>query len=103
MKIIFFLIAFFLVSTRIYFSWSGKDKERRGISESDMVIKSDNFYEEINYAGKFELADDEGSFKSISPGGYFKYRRNEKKVRAESNLQGSIEYSLFDGENKLFM
>jgi hypothetical protein len=103
MKMIFFLIAFFLVSIRVYFSWSGKDKERRGISESDMVIKSDNFYEEINYAGKFELADDEGSFKSISPGGYFKYRRNEEKVRAESNLQGSIEYTLFDGKDKLPM
>lgn len=103
MKFIFFLVAFVLISVRVYFSWSGKDKEKRGISESDMVIKSDNFYEEINYAGNFALTEDEGSFKSISPGGYFKFRLNEERVSAESNLQGHIEYTLFDGKNKLPM
>ncbi len=98
---IFFLIAFCLISVRVYFSWSGKDKERRGVSESNMVIKSDDLYEEINYAGKFEFTEDESAFKSISPGGYFKFRLNDEKVKAESNLQGRIEYSIFDGKNNL--
>jgi hypothetical protein len=101
MKLIFFLIAFCLMSIRVYFSWSGKDREKRGVSESNMVIKSDNFYEEIKYSGKFQLTEDETGFKSISPGGYFKFIKNDEKVKAESNLKGEIEYTLYDGKNSL--
>jgi hypothetical protein len=101
MKMIFFLIAFCLVSVRYYFSWAGKERQKRGVTESDIVIKSDNFYEEINYSGKFQLSEDEGGFKSISPGGYFKFRKNEIKVKAESDLRGEIEYFIYDGKNKL--
>jgi hypothetical protein len=103
MKLIFFLVAFCLLSIRVYFSWSGRDRERRGESVSDMVIKSDNFYEEIKYAGRFRLTDDETAFKSISPGGYFKFRKNEESIKAESNLQGTIEYTIYDGKNNLGM
>jgi hypothetical protein len=103
MKLIFFLVAFCLISLRLYFSWSGKDRENRGLSESNMVVESDNFYEKINYSGKFELTEDETGFKSISPGGYFKFRRNDERVKAESNLKGEIEYTLSDGKNNLIM
>jgi hypothetical protein len=103
MKLIFFLVAFCLISLRVYFSWSGKDRESRGISESNMVVKSDNFLEKIKYSGKFELTDDETAFKSISPGGYFKYEMNDETVKAESNLKGEIEYTLYDGKNNLVM
>jgi|SRR5450432_426083 hypothetical protein len=103
MKLIFFLIAFSLVSIRAYFSWSGKDRQKRGLSQSNMVIKSDNFYEQINYTGKFELSDDESSFKSISPGGYFKFRKNDIRIEAESNLRGEIVYTIYDGKNILSM
>jgi hypothetical protein len=101
MKLIFFLIAFLLLSIRFYFSRTGKDRERRGLSESNIVIKSDNFYEEINYLGKFQLSDDESGFKSISPGGYFKFRLNNIKVKAQSDVRGEIEYKIFDGKNDL--
>ncbi len=101
MKLVFFLTAFCLISIRYYFSWAGKEGERSGVSVSNMVVKTDSSYEEINYAGKFRLSDDETSFKSISPGGYFKYRFNEIKVKAETNLQGEIEYTIYDGKNDL--
>ena len=101
MKLIFFLIAFLLISIRYYFSWTGKDRERRGLSESNIVIKSDKSYEEINYLGKFQLSDDESGFKSISPGGYFKFRLNDVKVKAQSDMRGEIEYDIFDGKNDL--
>jgi len=101
MKLIFFLIAFLLISIRFYFSWTGKDRERRGLSESNIVIKSDNTYEEINYLGKFQLSDDESGFKFISPGGYFKFRLNDVKVKAQSDMRGEIEYKIFDGKNDL--
>ncbi len=103
MKLIFFLIAFCLLSIRFYFSWSGKDRERRGMSESNMVIKSDNLYEEIKYSGKFGLSDDESSFTSISPGGYFKFRMNDIRVKAETNLRGEIDYTINDGNQDLPM
>jgi hypothetical protein len=99
MKLIFFLIAFCLITIRIYFSWAWKDKENRGVSESNMVIKGDHFYEEIKYSGKFQLTDDETGFKSISPGGYYKFIKNEKSVKAESNLKGEIDYTISDGKN----
>ena len=101
MKLIFFLIAFCLVSFRVYLSWSGKDRENRGVSESNMVIRSDHFYEEIKYAGKFQFNEDETAFKSISPGGYFKFRLNDERIKAESNLKGEIEYTIYDGKNNL--
>jgi hypothetical protein len=101
MKLFFFLVAFCLVSFRFYMAWSGKDRQRRGISESNMVVESNGFLEKISYSGKFQLSDDETSFKSISPGGYFKYRKNEIKVEAESNVRGGIDYSIYDGKNYL--
>ncbi|HEY1871640.1 MAG TPA: hypothetical protein VGG71_11325, partial [Chitinophagaceae bacterium] len=99
MKLFFFLIAFTLISIRFYLSWSGMDRTKRGISESNMMVKSDHFIEQIKYSGKFEISDDEKSFKHISPGGYFKYRKNEVKVEAESNLRGAVDYTIYDGKN----
>jgi hypothetical protein len=66
-----------------------------------MEIRSDNFIEQIKYLGKFEITPDEKGLKSISPGGYLKFRLNDEKLRAESNLQGQIEYSIYDGEKNV--
>ena len=103
MKLIFFLIAFCILSVRVYFSWSGMERASRGESTSNMVIKGDNFIEEMKYSGKFELTEDESAFKSISPGGYLKYRKNDTSVRAESDLQGVIEYTIYEGTDKIPM
>lgn len=101
MKLFFFLVAFCLVSFRFYMSWSGKDRERRGISESYMKVSYNNVLEEIKYSGKFKISDDEMSFKSISPGGYFKYRKNDTSVEAESNVRGTIDYTIYDGKTQV--
>lgn len=101
MKMVFFLIAFFLVCIRYYFSWTGKEGTRNGVSVSSMVVKTDDYVEEINYSGKFKLTDEETGFQSISPGGIFKYRFNDISVKAESNLRGEIEYTVYDGKNNL--
>jgi hypothetical protein len=101
MKLFFFLVAFCLVSIRFYMSWSGIDRERRGVSESNMKVISDNLVEEIKYFGKFQISDDENSFKTISPGGYFKYRKNDIRVKAESNVRGTIDYTIYDGGNQV--
>lgn len=101
MKLVFFLIAFCLICIRYYFSWAGKNPERAGLSVSNMVIKTDKSYEELEYSGKFKLSDDESAFKSMSAGGYFKFRFNDVRVKAESNLRGEIDYTIYDGKNYL--
>lgn len=100
MKLIFFLVAFCLVCVCYYFAWSGKEREKRGESSANLVISSDNYYEALKYLGKFQITDDETGFKSISPGGYVKYRKNDVIVTAESDLQGKIDYTITDGHNK---
>lgn len=100
MKLIFFVVAFCLVCVCYYFSWSGIERHKRGESTADLVVSSDNYYEAIKYSGRFQITDDETGFKSISPGGYVKYRKNEDRVTAESDLQGNIEYTITDGKNK---
>jgi hypothetical protein len=99
MKLTFFLIAFFLILFRVYFSWAG----HRGHSndEGNILIKGDNYIEEIHWSGKVRLSDDEKTIGSISPGGYLKLRENDRKLEAESNLQGEVSYMLYDGHENL--
>jgi hypothetical protein len=98
MKLLFFLIAFFAIFLRVYLGythlWNSGD-------EGSMTIKGDGLYEQMKWSGKVELSEDETTIKSISPGGYLKYRHNDKKMIAESNSQNGISYEIFDGDNKL--
>ena len=100
MKLTFFLIAFFLVLLRVYFSWAGYARHDSR-NDGNVTIKSDNFIEEINWSGKVRLSDDEKSIADITPGGYLKFRENDQTFKAESNLQGEISYTLYDGHNYL--
>jgi hypothetical protein len=99
MKLTFFLIAFFLVLLRVYFSWAGLGHNTDNVG--NMVIKSDNYIEEIHWSGKVRLSDDEKSIADITPGGYLKFRENDQTFKAESNLQGEISYTLYDGHENL--
>jgi hypothetical protein len=97
MKITFFLIAFCLVFLRMYFSWTGP-----GGTDSNngtMIIgNGDDNTIEIKWSGKIAFNDDETAIASITPGGYLKYKNNDKKMVAESNMQGDISYKLYDGD-----
>jgi hypothetical protein len=100
MKISFFLIAFCLVFLRMYFSWTGH--WGRNSQDGTMVISNGDDYEvKIKWSGKVRFNDDETAIASISPGGYLKYSFNDKKMFAESNLQGDILYTLDDGHQVL--
>jgi len=101
MKLIFFLIAFCLIFIRMYFSWTGHDHGNG--NEGNMTISSDNFIEQMKWSGQIKFNEDESAIQSISAGGYLKYRKNDVKVVAESNLHGEISYELYDGHNKLNM
>ena len=101
MKLTFFLIAFFLILFRVYFSWAGH--RGHGNDDGNMTIRGDDYIEEINWSGKVRLSDDEKTISSISPGGYLKFRENDRKLEAESNLQGEVSYRLYDGHDNLTM
>ncbi|MDO6432600.1 hypothetical protein Q4E93_18485 [Flavitalea sp. BT771] len=99
MKLTFFLIAFCLVFLRVYFKtpWTGNgDKNHVSIT-----IKSGDDYEQIKYAGKIELSEDERAIRSISPGGYIKYRHNEVRLLAEGGIQEKISYEIRDHGEEL--
>ena len=100
MKLTFFLIAFFLVLLRVYFSWAGYARHDSR-NDGNVTIKGDNFIEEIHWSGKVRLSDDEKSIADITPGGYLKFRENDQTFKAESNLQGEIAYTLYDGRENL--
>jgi len=99
MKLLFFLIAFSLVFLRAYFLWAGHGHS--GNEEGTMTIENGTDYVQIKWSGKFKINDEEDGFTSISPGGYFKYRKNDVRLVAKSNLQGEIHYDLFDGRESL--
>jgi hypothetical protein len=100
MKLTFFLIASFLVLLRVYFSWAGYARHNSR-NDGNVMIKGDNFIEEIHWSGKVRLSDDEKSIVDITPGGYLKFRENDQTFKAESNLQGEIVYTLYDGHENL--
>lgn len=101
MKLTFFLIALALVMLRLCYPTLEIWSNRNGRGHGSMVMRSDNYIQEIKWAGKVRFSDDEKSVAEISPGGYLKYRENDTTLKAESNLQGEISYSLFNGESKL--
>lgn len=99
MKLTFFLIAFFLMLFGVYFSKAGFG--HHGSNHGTMVVKSDNYIEEVSWDGKARLSDDEKSIAEITPGGYLKFRENDTTLKAESNLQGEISYTLYNGGENL--
>ncbi len=100
MKLTFFLIAFCLVLLRVYFSWAGYARHNSN-DQGNILVSADNFTEKINWSGKFRLSDDEKSITDMTPGGYLKFRENDQTFKAESNLQGEITYTLYDGHENL--
>ncbi len=98
MKLTFFLIAFSLIFLRFYF---GATRHGNSNEEGNMTIKSEGLIEQMDWSGRITLSDDETIIKNISPGGYLKYRNNEKKMIAESNTRGEVTYELYNDNEKL--
>jgi hypothetical protein len=101
MKITFFLIAFCLVFVRLYLGWTGHWGHDG--NDGTMTIRNDGEDLEIKWSGKVRLNKDETAVESITPGGYLKFKHNDEKFAAESNLQGEISYNLFDGRQQLIL
>jgi hypothetical protein len=99
MKITFFLIAFCLVFIRLYLGWTGH--WRHEANGGTMTISNGDDNLDITWSGKINLNDDETAIESMTPGGFLKYKHNDEKLFAESNLQGDIRYTMYDGQHDL--
>ncbi|MEP6746889.1 MAG: hypothetical protein ABJB86_04135 [Bacteroidota bacterium] len=100
MKLLFFLVALCLVLLRAYFSFTNHGTHNDD-NDGTMTIGIGDYYAQIKWSGKVIFSDDENSIVSIPPGGYLKFRENDAKLTAESNLQGEIHYTLYDGGQDL--
>ncbi len=100
MKLLFFLVALCLVMLQAYF-FINRHGKHSDDNDGTMTISDGDYYEQIKWSGKVVLSEDENSIASIPPGGYLKFRENDARMNAESNLKGEITYQLFDGHNNL--
>jgi hypothetical protein len=99
MKLTFFLIAVGLILLRLCLP--RLEMWHNGREQGTMITRSDNYIEGIWWSGKYRLSDDDRSIAEISPGGYLKFRENDTIMKAESDLQGSITYTLNNGREEL--
>ena len=100
MKLLFFLVALGLVLLSAYFSFTGHGRHNDN-NNGTLTVSTGDYYEQVKWSGKIVLSEDENSIASIPPGGYLKFRENNAKLVAESNLQGEIGYTLYDGNQTL--
>jgi hypothetical protein len=100
MKLLFFLVALFLVLLRGYFAVMNYGRHPDN-DNGTITIHNGDYYAQIKWSGKIDLNEDESSIRRIPPGGYLKFRENDAKLVAASNLKGEISYQLYDGHNDL--
>lgn len=100
MKLLFFLVALCLVMLAAYFSFTGHGIHNDNNSGT-LTVTIDDYNEQVKWSGKIALNEDENSITSIAPGGFLKFKENDAKMLAESNLQGEISYTLYDGDETL--
>ena len=99
MKLTFFLIALFLVLVRLCLP--GLHLWHHGPNDGTIVVSGDDYREEVKWSGKCRLSDDERSIAEMKPGGYLKFKENDTTFLAESNMQGEISYTLYNGREYL--
>ena len=64
-------------------------------------ISNDHSTLKIEYCGEIIFNDSGTAIKAISPDGYVRYKKDDKKFFAESNEEGEISYKLSDGNMSL--
>src|ERR1700722_3845295 len=99
MKLTFFLIAIAFILVRL--CYPHLEIWHNGRGQGTMIIKTDHYIQGIWWSGKVRLSDDEQSIAEISPGGYLKFKENDTTMKAESDLQGKISYTLYNGREEL--
>jgi hypothetical protein len=99
MKAESFVIVFCLVGAGAWFTYAkhagNLHMEGRPANEQNIVISSDDLYEEIRYAGRINFNADESAIETMSPNGYLKYTKNDQLLAVVADSSGRIVYTLF--------
>ena len=97
MKAEFFVVGFCIVFAGAWFTYA---KHTGGLSfaghtanEQNIIIRSDNEYEEIKYTGKITFNEPETGIEYISPGGYIKYTRNGQTLEVKPDTANILKYT----------
>ncbi len=72
-----------------------------GNGSGSMTIINDGVSIKMEYEGKIAFNEEETEIRSLSPNGYLKYKKNDKKLFVESNSKGEISYEFYDDGEKL--
>ena len=72
-----------------------------GSGRRTVRIKNGNESLKIEYNGEVFFNAEGTAIEEISPGGYVKYRRNDKKFTAQSVDSGNVTYELYFGDRRL--
>jgi hypothetical protein len=74
-----------------------------GPPKRTMTSSNDHDYEQIVQTGKLTFNNDTTAIASLTPGSYFRYTHNNRKVIAEASMKGDISYSFYtDGDKTGF-
>ncbi|MFT3751179.1 MAG: hypothetical protein QM768_22900 [Agriterribacter sp.] len=67
------------------------------------IIIDDGFNrKEIKYSGDISFNDDETAIESITSGGYLEFRSNERKLIAENNYHGGVDYEMYRNGKRVY-
>lgn len=72
-----------------------------GRGSGSMTMINDGVSIKMEYEGKITFNEEETAVKSLSPNGYLKYKKNDKKLVIESNSKGEVSYEFYDDGEKL--
>ncbi|WP_212005065.1 hypothetical protein [Chitinophaga sp. HK235] len=75
---------------------SSSSTKKNGIASGTINLNNDSVSLEIAYSGDIQLNEEGTAVKTISPQGFLKYKKNDKKFSAVSDKQGNIIYELSD-------
>jgi hypothetical protein len=84
MKPELFVSAFLLVMGGVCLVWARHNGQLQiaGMHPNNhhIVVNSDEYHEELEYAGRIGISEDETTLQSISPDGYLRYIRNDSSI-----------------------
>lgn len=89
-----FVILFCLLFAGTYVAWT--QRTRFSSNTVSMTISSGDYYEEIKYAGKIVLNEEETGIATMSQGSYLKYTINDNTLQVEQNDQQQLVYQVND-------
>ena len=106
MKPELFVTAFLLVMGGVCLVWARHNGQLQiaGIRSDNhhIVVNADDYHEELEYAGRIGIAEDETAVQSMSPDGFLRYTRNDSTIEiVNDTLHHRLTYTFLVDGNKI--